>query len=341
MKTRARRPCSSRARGPTQQEPAPRAHDDGSASARARRRDDARRARRRSRTTTAAARDFNRWAVRANLPVYWIADTNSDKADRARRGRVAAVLSDARGPLGRQRRAHARTFETAYARSSPRRRRPADRPTSGASLVGEDLDQGRATLVRTDFTSCSADDKAFVGTCSRSPQLIDELYEMQNGSRRARRQGRRPIPRARACSAATAGRSASGRSTENDPQLLGDPGRAEADRRPSIRRSCRQERPVDRSATRRSATTLEKAKKRATADAIRSPSCARSTGKLVAVPYTDAYKDADGGDRRRARRRGRGDRTIPPRSRSSRTSTPPRRASGRTTGSRPTRRGRR
>jgi hypothetical protein len=49
------------------------------------------------------------------------------------------------------------------------------------SLVGQDLDAGRPTLVRSDLTALSADEKAFVRRMLGVAGLVDELYEKMRG----------------------------------------------------------------------------------------------------------------------------------------------------------------
>jgi len=128
--------------------------------------------------------DFNRWAVRTNTPVYWIEDTNQNGAIDP--GEVAALLFypseghwQAAGGLTPE-------LERAYAKiAAASKAAPAD-PSSDEGkrrgLVGRDLDQGRASLVRTDFTKLSTDDKAFVHHILAAAHMIDALYEKANGS---------------------------------------------------------------------------------------------------------------------------------------------------------------
>lgn len=129
--------------------------------------------------------DFNRFAVRMNLPVYWIADENNNKVLDV--NEVAPLLFYGTTPAWVEGGAFTPDFEAAYdkivaASKAP----PPDTSTPEGkriALVQQDLDAGRATLVRSDFTALSADDKAFVQRMLGVADLIDNVYETQNGSK--------------------------------------------------------------------------------------------------------------------------------------------------------------
>jgi hypothetical protein len=129
--------------------------------------------------------EFNRWAVRANQPVYWIADRDGDGAIDP--DEVAGLLfyptSGTRLVTGG---GFTHEFWSAYDAIVAASRAPAPDPSTEEGkrrqLVGLDLDQGRASLVFTDFTRLSASDKAFVGHMMRVAELIDRLYEELNGA---------------------------------------------------------------------------------------------------------------------------------------------------------------
>ncbi len=128
--------------------------------------------------------EFNRFAVRANLPVYWIADTNKDAV--LDPDEVAPLLfyptsvSPTASPYvegGKFTPEFEKVYDQVVAASK------APPPTDPREkLVDADLDYGRATLVRADFTKLSADDKAFVDHMMKVANLIDALYDQQNGS---------------------------------------------------------------------------------------------------------------------------------------------------------------
>jgi hypothetical protein len=129
--------------------------------------------------------DFNKFAVRMNLPVYWIADENSNKVLDV--NEVAPLLFYGTTPTWVDNGAFTPAFEEAYdkivaASKAP----PPDTSTPEGkrlALVQQDLDAGRATLVRSDFAALSADDKTFVKRMLGVADLIDNVYETQNGSK--------------------------------------------------------------------------------------------------------------------------------------------------------------
>lgn len=129
-----------------------------------------------------ARADFNRWAVRLNLPVYWIADEDGDREIDP--GEVAALLFYPSEGSWTQGGALTPAFDAAYraivaaAEAPP----PTGPDARRQQLVGEDLDQGRATLVRSDLTALSPEDKAFVRRMMGVAALVDELYDRQRGS---------------------------------------------------------------------------------------------------------------------------------------------------------------
>lgn len=129
--------------------------------------------------------DFNRYAVRLNLPVYWIADANSNKSLDV--DEVAPLLFYGSQPTWTANGAFTKDFETAYDQIVDASKAP---PLDASSedgkrrtLVREDLDAGRPTLVRSDFSAASAEDKAFVKRMLGIADLIDDLYETQNGAK--------------------------------------------------------------------------------------------------------------------------------------------------------------
>jgi hypothetical protein len=128
--------------------------------------------------------EFNRWAVRENLPVYWTADTNNDKSMQP--DEVASLLFYPTEGAWVAQGAFTKDFDTAYAQIvAASKAKPGDAKGDEAKrrqLVGEDLDQGRATLVRSDLSALPADDKAFIGHMLKVAQLIDRLYDMQTGA---------------------------------------------------------------------------------------------------------------------------------------------------------------
>lgn len=127
--------------------------------------------------------DLNRWAVRQNLPVYWIADRDQD--GQLDPDEVAALLFyPTQGDWVRDGR-FTPAFDAAYDQIVRAAKSPLVVKTEDdrrRELVGLDLDQGRATLVATDFTALSEGDKKFVGHMLVVADLVDDLYELQNGA---------------------------------------------------------------------------------------------------------------------------------------------------------------
>ncbi|MBA3818609.1 MAG: hypothetical protein H0X17_06925 [Deltaproteobacteria bacterium] len=132
--------------------------------------------------------DFNRWAVRSNVPVYWIADADDDKTIDPDEIATLRFYPTSGTPESTWVEAGALTpaFATAYAAIFAASQAPApDAATEEGkrqTLVGQDLDQGRATLVRSDLTGLSADEKAFARHMITVGDLVDDLYELMNGS---------------------------------------------------------------------------------------------------------------------------------------------------------------
>ncbi len=128
--------------------------------------------------------DLNRLAVRANLPLYWIADANDNKTIDP--DEVASLLfypSQGHWVEGGK---LTPAFETAYAQLvAAAKAPPPDTSTDEGKrqkLVGDDLDQGRATLVRSDLRDAPPEQKAFIGHMLTVANQIDDLYAILNGS---------------------------------------------------------------------------------------------------------------------------------------------------------------
>jgi hypothetical protein len=128
--------------------------------------------------------DFNRWAVRENAPVYWIADENRDQ--RIDPGEVASLLFYPSATIwvsdGQFTDAWDATYDQLVAASKASLDRLPAEEQRRLALVGKDLDQGRATLVRSDLRGLSADDKRFVREMLEVARGIDALFALQNGA---------------------------------------------------------------------------------------------------------------------------------------------------------------
>ena len=129
---------------------------------------------------TQAARDqlspaeFNALAVRRNIPLYWVADTNGNKSVDDNEVVPLLFYPDKAPDLG-----------TAYnelltAKSEPL---PDVSTPEGKrrALVRQDLAQGRPALVRTDLTQHSAAEKAFVQHMLKVAEGVDRIYAAQKG----------------------------------------------------------------------------------------------------------------------------------------------------------------
>ena len=128
--------------------------------------------------------EFNRWAVRRNLPVYWTADANAN--DRLDPGEVVTLLFYPTAPAWVVNGAFTPAFEAAYdaivAASKAAASDPVTPDSERRRLVGRELDQGRPTLVHTDFSTLSADERGFVNHMLRVATLVDQLYDGQSGA---------------------------------------------------------------------------------------------------------------------------------------------------------------
>jgi hypothetical protein len=234
-----------------------------------------------AKTYDAIARaDFNRWAVRQNLPVYWIADSNANQ--RIDPYEVAALLFYATEGDWSHGPAFTAAFDKAYDQivAASKAQGPTGEDARRRELVAADLDQGRPTLVRSDFTSASADDKAFVGHMLTVAHLIDQLYEKTNGA--AALASRLPAdPESRSLFRRNRGPKCAGPATEKQPECSAIPGAP----KPTV--------DVYPSELQKSETFCKDLEARKDAKSLLEPFTAvrGDAAKLIAVPFSDAYKD--------------------------------------------------
>jgi hypothetical protein len=127
---------------------------------------------------------FNQLAVRANLPLYWAADTNNDQSVDANEVR-SLLFYPTEGHWtenGKLTPAFEQAFATLVAlgkgEGSPAT--PAER--ARIALVVDDLDQGKPTLVESNLTTLPAQEKAAVLHILAATRLVDRLYARQTGS---------------------------------------------------------------------------------------------------------------------------------------------------------------
>ncbi|MFO0749556.1 MAG: hypothetical protein U1F43_28380 [Myxococcota bacterium] len=125
--------------------------------------------------------DFNRLAAVAGLPLFWRNDTETpgqiDPAELAMLGdgQLSRFVAKPKKAKSGEFLAPSFTkdFEKAYRQLVELRRREA---------VAKELEQGRPTLVETDLSAASDEDKAIVKSLSKAAKQIDELYEVQIGA---------------------------------------------------------------------------------------------------------------------------------------------------------------
>src|SRR5689334_7372741 len=118
--------------------------------------------------------EFNALAVRLNLPLYWMGDTNGNKSvDDDEVARLLFYPGSAPDLDAAYKQMLAVEAEPPLDTSTPEGKR--------RSLVRQDLAQGRPALVRTDLTQRSAAEKAFVQHMLQVAARIDETYGAQKG----------------------------------------------------------------------------------------------------------------------------------------------------------------
>ncbi len=234
--------------------------------------------------------DFNRLAVQLDLPVYWTADADGDGGIGP--SEVASLLfypthgdwityMSGSGPTSFPG-GFTPAFTAAYNQIVTALHEP---PITDArrKLVRADLEQGRPTLVASDFTQRAPADKKFVAQMLIVADLIDKLYAIQDGT--AVLAGQLPSDsESRSAFRRNRGPKCVGPKTENEAACSAIPGapKPEVTVYPTSVTNVAQTDPGFCAA-------LEKA-----ADPkVLSPftTVRLVNGKLVAVPFTEAYKD--------------------------------------------------
>lgn len=120
--------------------------------------------------------DFNRFAVRLDLPVFWTADMNHNSSIDP--DETAALLFYPTVGHWTERGAFTKDFEDAYGKIVAAAKAPAPADPRIA-LVAQDLDQGRATLVRTETTEA---DRKLVEHMRVIADHIDKIFDQQSGA---------------------------------------------------------------------------------------------------------------------------------------------------------------
>jgi hypothetical protein len=120
--------------------------------------------------------EFNKKAVRLNLPVYWVLDVNKNKI--VEPSEVVELLFYPAKIKWVKDGKFTKEFETAYNSILGITH---DKKDERLNLVVSDLDQGRSTLVYNDLSKLSKDEKDFVTSMLKVASLIDALYQTQSG----------------------------------------------------------------------------------------------------------------------------------------------------------------
>lgn len=132
---------------------------------------------------------FNRLAVELDLPIFWVADANSNNAVDPSEIAVLWGTSKDPSPGGYvQNSEFTPKFRAAFATMA--KVHAGGHPESGLSdaekkrraAVRAELSQGAPSLVRSDFKTASAEDRAIVTHVLAAAQIIERIYAKQLGS---------------------------------------------------------------------------------------------------------------------------------------------------------------
>jgi len=133
--------------------------------------------------------DFNRLAAELALPVFWVADTNKDAAiDPDELAVYWGIVPGAK--LAEYVTKDGFTAKAQDAIDTIQKRSKETAPPAGLDpkevarreSVKKELAQGRITLVATDLSKASAEEKRFVGFITQAAELIEKLYAKQEGT---------------------------------------------------------------------------------------------------------------------------------------------------------------
>lgn len=172
--------------------------------------------------------DFNQQAQERSLPLFWRADANGDKVLEPEE---LAVLW---GPQGKRREdyvvngAFTKAFDAAYrqlAQIDDFASLPAAERARRERLRDE-LRQGRATLVETDLSQATAEEKAMVDHLLRAAVVLERLYARQKGTLDLYHQIPDDEPLSRAVFDRNQGPWCEAPKTEQDPACTAIPGGA-------------------------------------------------------------------------------------------------------------------
>ena len=154
---------------------------------------------------TLSRADWNRFAVRKDLPVFWIDDANGNGI--ADPDEIASLLFYP-DPAPKD-------FAAQIAKAA---QTPITDPR--IALVAKDLDQGRPTLVQ---TKVADDQRALVGHMQKVAELIDHIYDQQTGAAALVSQ-LPPDPESHSLFRRNHGPKCIAPATEHDPQCSAIPG---------------------------------------------------------------------------------------------------------------------
>jgi hypothetical protein len=129
---------------------------------------------------------FNRAAVRLDLPLYWTTDRNGNGAVDPDEVATLLFYPTATSWVEADKKTFSAAFDEAYRRLVEVEKDPlagvtGDDEIARRKLVLQDLDQGRATLVRTDLTSAKEQDKELVRRMQAVAKTIDTIYAREAG----------------------------------------------------------------------------------------------------------------------------------------------------------------
>jgi len=138
---------------------------------------------------TVTRADFNRLAAELALPLFWVADTNKDAMLDS--DEVAVYWGMVPGAkLAEYVTKDGFTAKGQDAVDTIQARAKGGPPPAGVEAkelarreaVKKELAQGRITLVETDLSKASAEEKRFVGFVTQAAELIEKLYGKQEGT---------------------------------------------------------------------------------------------------------------------------------------------------------------
>lgn len=128
--------------------------------------------------------DFNRRAAERFANVFWRTDANKNNALDPEELAVLWGYGDyAKSDLIDAKGAFTTRFETLYAElTSPEADAPSAEEKARRDAIRRELAQGKPTLLETDFTGASAEDKAIVEHITKAAMIVERLHARQLGT---------------------------------------------------------------------------------------------------------------------------------------------------------------